>query len=925
MELYMFREKVDKKILGYIIRHFDELWGQLSMKIYDGRHNITDSQGVKTFLLKYYHSLNENGEVEITYTQKNGFGRKFSNMTCLTYLSKNIRHTIGHKYHIDIDMVNAHPVLLYNHLLSVGYTKLDKLREYVENRDDIIKVYVEKNFTRDDVKTSFLSIINGGMSKGGIQGGFIDEFSKEMENIYEFIYKKYPKLKEQAEKKCHKKRIEWEKSNTIPFHLNMGGTTINLLMCDLENQALDVMIEYFKDMGVRVTSLAYDGLTIERTLLNERNLETFLRECEERVKTKFPKHFKLNVKKMDKIIDIPTDIEEEGVEIEEDVEMTTPTPLLSRQTICSCRLGHDDLIKIIKCIRGKNDKTDYTNIYPFLKGCIENTSCKEELLNRLMIGDELNTEYSDFVRSSFKKETSRISWDDLLKMRIIKDSNLLFKLKKVVQSIRLEEDERKPKTEQQVGQPFSKEYHYAEFNRVLINSKFNSKDEAIDFFNRNVDKYIKFIENPKMYIVNKRGEQQIMGRHNLTLVTTYNEGSMEEPNWKSLHFLRSNGGGMVEEPCISSVIPYYHQTTFYPKLNECNKEYAYNIFQGFQAEMVEEVDMELIQPILTHILECWANGDTDLYDYIMEWFKQSWTTPWVKIGVVLLIYGLEGTGKSSILDDFIIPFIYGHQLAGTLQGIDQLTSEFNAIAENKLFLMCNELSSKEHIVGSTNKLKKFITDVTMTIQKKYVDTYITDNYINFVFCTNYRVPLSLSEKDRRYCCLETSNKFIGNEDYFKSLRLCFNQESANHFFTYIIREYNKDKPPRYLRAIPMTELKQEMIDVCKSSVVKFVEDVRSSYTKEQWAKFIYESQQQRRNHSHHVKGFEGATTWQLKLAGCMDIDGWVSSTNIFDVYGLYCMINKEKTNKTAKKFASELKVIGLDFKRTRTGSQYNIL
>lgn len=604
----------------------------------------------------------------------------------------------------------------------------------------------------------------------------------------------------------------------------------------------------------------------------------------------------------------------------------TPTPtlpsekrLLSKTTICSCRLGHDDLVKIMKYLR---NLLDYSNVFLFLKGCVDRSECQMKLLDRLIDPSDIPHQYIDHLYSAFEKETSSMTWEDLLKNKLVKDKTLVLKIKKTIQSIRLEEEERKPKMEPQVGQPFSKEHHYAEFNRTLINSRFDSFDKAVEFFNTNVDKYIKFIEHPKMYIVNQRGEQHAMARHNLTLSTTYNSGEPEDPKWDTLHFLRSNGGGLIEEPCVNSIIPYYHTKTFYPKLNTSNKEFAYNTFQGFKAEEVKEVDMELIQPILTHILECWANGDDDLYDYVMEWFKRAWTIPWVKIGVVLLIYGKEGTGKSSLLDDFIIPFIYGHQLAASLQGIDQLNADFNGIAEDKLFLNCNELSSKEHIASSTNKLKKFITDATMTIQKKYMDTYIADNYINFIFCTNYRVPLSLSEADRRYCCLETSDKFIGCQDYFKSLRLCFTQESANHFFTYVIREYNKDKSPRYLQAIPMTNIKEEMIDVCKPSVVKFIDDIRNSYTKERWAKFIYETKQQRRNNLHYVKGFEDATTWQMKLAEHMDIDGWVSSTKLYEIFLIYCMATKEKEVKH-KVFCSQLKAIGVKDKRSN-GTKYNV-
>ena len=72
-------------------------------------------------------------------------------------------------------------------------------------------------------------------------------------------------------------------------------------------------------------------------------------------------------------------------------------------------------------------------------------------------------------------------------------------------------------------------------------------------------------------------------------------------------------------PCFSSIV-------FKPNGIGLLKD-EFNMWPGFQAKRVPEVDMTKVTPWLQHIRECWAAGDEGYYRYIMSWLKQVRPTP----------------------------------------------------------------------------------------------------------------------------------------------------------------------------------------------------------------------------------------------------------------------------------------------------------
>ena len=144
----------------------------------------------------------------------------------------------------DVDMNNAHPrILLY--LREKHGLKCDILKDYVENRDLILESFGNN---RKQVKETFLSILNGVFKKIYNEedenvNSYLKNFEKEIREIQSYFFE-------------NDKRF----SDTTAY--NYKGKNLSRIILNLENQILQIMIDYFNMKQVNLLTLEYDGLKI---------------------------------------------------------------------------------------------------------------------------------------------------------------------------------------------------------------------------------------------------------------------------------------------------------------------------------------------------------------------------------------------------------------------------------------------------------------------------------------------------------------------------------------------------------------------------------------------------------------------------------------------------------------------------------------
>jgi len=280
---------------------------------------------------------------------------------------------------------------------------------------------------------------------------------------------------------------------------------------------------------------------------------------------------------------------------------------------------------------------------------------------------------------------------------------------------------------------------------------------------------------------------------------------------------------MIDNPLK---FPLYNNLVFKPNNHKLKKN-ELNTWSGFIAQEVKEINMSLLQPILDHFRDVWADGDETNYKYIMSWLAQIIKTPWKKTEVCIVLQGGQGDGKT-LPCNFLIDHVFGRALSLSTTGLGSLTQRFNGSVQSKLFINANELSlvDSETFNAAFDRMKSLITDPFVQIEKKGIEHIQIDNHCNFICTTNHVHTIKLEADDRRYAVFETSGRYAKNYDYFDKLVYVMQdcgEEAGNSFYQYMLN-YPESEMVN-LRNIPMTKVKQDMINMSKINPVRFMEEI----------------------------------------------------------------------------------------------------
>jgi len=134
-------------------------------------------------LIKYLcNSINDN-KIKVKYI-KEKYGRSNPLYSLGLYnIRREIRQSVTKNYYIDIDIENAHPVILHQ-ILKHNNIKCDYLTNYINNREFYLKLVMEKyNIIRDESKKLFIRMLYGGSYEKWIEENKFNESIKEISNF----------------------------------------------------------------------------------------------------------------------------------------------------------------------------------------------------------------------------------------------------------------------------------------------------------------------------------------------------------------------------------------------------------------------------------------------------------------------------------------------------------------------------------------------------------------------------------------------------------------------------------------------------------------------------------------------------------------------------------------------------------------------
>lgn len=138
-------------------------------------------------------------------------------------------------------------------------------------------------------------------------------------------------------------------------------------------------------------------------------------------------------------------------------------------------------------------------------------------------------------------------------------------------------------------------------------------------------------------------------------------------------------------------------------------------------------------------------------DWVLRWLAYPLQHTGAKMQTALVMAGPEGTGKNLFFG--CIKQIYGRY--GAIITQTEIESPYTAWRSRKLFIIANEVLSRQEMRHQVGKLRNLVTEGELPIDEKYMPLRYEANHVNLCFFSNELQPLFIAKDDRRYTVVRT--------------------------------------------------------------------------------------------------------------------------------------------------------------------------
>jgi hypothetical protein len=226
----------------------------------------------------------------------------------------------------------------------------------------------------------------------------------------------------------------------------------------------------------------------------------------------------------------------------------------------------------------------------------------------------------------------------------------------------------------------------------------------------------------------------------------------------------------------TALIPRVYGLTFDPsdaaRIVDTEQGPMVNQWRGFTTEPCSQmVTDEEVAPFLSYIQDVVADGDPKAANWVLAWCADMLQQPAAKPGTALVLVGVQGAGKTFLGEGILGPIV-GKAHYVQMNSIATLTNKFNQLAANKVFVQCDEaIHSYQRDVAA--QLKSLITDTTLTVEPKGINSFKLPNHMHVLFTSNEEstaIFIDPSPHERRFTVLKVSNRYAKDVDYWENFR-----------------------------------------------------------------------------------------------------------------------------------------------------------
>lgn len=178
-----------------------------------------------------------------------------------------------------------------------------------------------------------------------------------------------------------------------------------------------------------------------------------------------------------------------------------------------------------------------------------------------------------------------------------------------------------------------------------------------------------------------------------------------------------------------------------------------NMFEGFKIKAVHDFDKASVALRLLESLCATEDNSDEVFQWVLKWLAYPLQNPGAKMQSALLFFGhKQGTGKSLFFEGIIKP-IYGKH--GATGNQTQLDANYSAWRSQKLYVLFEEILSRQDKYSSFGLVKHLITGRDTPITQKFKDDRFEDNHLNVVMLSNEFQAVPIEAEDRRFQVVES--------------------------------------------------------------------------------------------------------------------------------------------------------------------------
>lgn len=776
------------------------------------QHPEVSQQDIK-MLRRYQYTMTDAGTRKVSYKpSSHGIGRVYADMgLSLQLFPKRIRHTLSSKLYHDIDMVNAHPILML-HLCGENQWPAPMLQQYVDNREFILEsIMHDFGVTRKQAKELMLRLMYGGaltkwmqdelidtaelaatVSTGeapvagstvsgtasvGSLGLFLEQFEDELMHLRDLICHRFPQVYCIA--KVGRGALKAKK------------TCASLILQQREHDVMMAMANYFRRAGWTVGVYVFDGIMIEKR--HDCPLtRTVLQECQQFIldMTQF------DVKIEEKPMNNPYSLDYELPRWDRDYALR----LLAG--IPKDRLFNDVHGNSIKCCKtlamaskgiGLN-VNDFWNWNRIACSHVTRAQC-EQAYRDSVAGKSISDAWQVLEVNSSAAVSNHntrpimdlecpYGIDDLIQARTI--DRIRFIAPKVLALI----------TGASHKMWYKKVISYSGDRRTV---QFICMQDGLSSL-------------ADIYIV----------EGNSTMTHTSSDGQERAKTQTQLIRLDH----VIQKKVLSEGDPArmtFIKFDFQPytaRFGRCETG-IFNTFPGFPHQPIHDssLDYAPIQPFLDGMKEIICNGDEDLFTCVCDTYTDILRHPERKSRICSVYYSPEQQiGKG----------LFGYLLGKTLVGNEMITQvandtlvvgDFNAILENKLIVIIDESEARGSSYKFCGRLKNLISEPTNVINKKGIDPYTIKSCLRVWYCTNTLDALNIELFDARFLVAQCNPSRVGQADFFNQM-VKIDEEYGWLLWNYFYhRQLSREDWKNHL---PMTAIKRELMQRKFPTPIQFI-------------------------------------------------------------------------------------------------------